>query len=297
MEKLLHWSIANAQGDDEAKARAGQPDPKLLEQLFGGGPDEPTLMKHAMAVISNPEATLENKLVAFDNFEMLIENLDNANNIENMKLWEPLITVLDDPEPELRAFALSVTGTAVQNNDQSQNNFAKYDGALAKVIKLASGRAEDAQVRTKAFYTLSNLIRHNKLIYDQFNQLNGLQIIAPVLKDANASEKLKLRAMALLSTVLTVADMNADFFALLRAYNIIETTLEFLHPECNLYLIDRVLNFFSQLINVGFEFSATELEKLKVGVKNIEPVEAQLNEDDYKTVQYVSCLLYTSRCV
>ncbi|CDO94697.1 unnamed protein product [Kluyveromyces dobzhanskii CBS 2104] len=288
MEKLLHWSIANAEGDKEAISRAGQPDPKVLQQLFGGGPDEPALMKHAMIVISNPEADLENKLVAFDNFEMLIENLDNANNIENMKLWEPLIAILDDPEPQLRAFALSVIGTAVQNNEQSQNNFAKYDGALGKVVKIAGNSSEDINVRTKAFYTLSNLLRHNAGIYQQFNQLNGLQLIAPVLKYADANEKLKLRTMALLSTVLTVANMNAEFFALLRADNIIESTLEFLDPECNLYLIDRVLNFFSQLINGGFEFSEAELEKLKTGVKNIEAVEAQLNEDDYKTVKYVS---------
>lgn len=288
MEKLLHWSIANAQGDSEAVARAGQPDPKLLEQLFGGRPDEPTLMKHAMAVISNPEATLENKLTAFDNFEMLIENLDNANNIENLKLWEPLIAVLDSPESELRAFALSVTGTAVQNNEKSQNNFAKYDGSLAKVMQIAGNAQEDAQVRIKAFYTLSSLIRHNKEIYKQFYELDGLKLIAPVLNDANANEKLKLRVMALLSTIMTVADVkDAKFLSLLRDDNIISSTLSFLQPESNLYLIDRVLNFLAQLIDIGFEFSASELEQLKAGVHNIKPVEDRLNEDDYKTVQYV----------
>ncbi|KAG0678904.1 hsp70 nucleotide exchange factor fes1 [Kluyveromyces marxianus] len=288
MEKLLHWSIANAQGDSEAVARAGQPDPKLLEQLFGGGPDEPTLMKHAMAVISNPEATLENKLTAFDNFEMLIENLDNANNIENLKLWEPLIAVLDSPESELRAFALSVTGTAVQNNEKSQNNFAKYDGSLAKVMQIVGNAQEDAQVRIKAFYTLSSLIRHNKEIYKQFYELDGLKLIAPVLNDANANEKLKLRVMALLSTIMTVADVkDAKFLSLLRDDNIISSTLSFLQPESNLYLIDRVLNFLAQLIDIGFEFSASELEQLKAGVHNIKPVEDRLNEDDYKTVQYV----------
>lgn len=288
MEKLLHWSIANAQGDSEAVARAGQPDPKLLEQLFGGGPDEPTLMKHAMAVISNPEATLENKLTAFDNFEMLIENLDNANNIENLKLWEPLIAVLDSPESELRAFALSVTGTAVQNNEKSQNNFAKYDGSLAKVMQIVGNAQEDAQVRIKAFYTLSSLMRHNKEIYKQFYELDGLKLIAPVLNDANANEKLKLRVMALLSTIMTVADVkDAKFLSLLRDDNIISSTLSFLQPESNLYLIDRVLNFLAQLIDIGFEFSASELEQLKAGVHNIKPVEDRLNEDDYKTVQYV----------
>lgn len=48
----------------------------------------------------NPEVDLETKLVAFDNFEMLIENLDNANNIENLKLWEPLLDVLVQTKDE-----------------------------------------------------------------------------------------------------------------------------------------------------------------------------------------------------
>ena len=245
-------------------------------------------MKHAMVVIKNPEADLENKLVAFDNFEMLIENLDNANNIENLKLWEPLISVLDDPEPQLRASSLSVIGTAVQNNGKSQESFIKYDGGLEKVIKLAGNSSEDLQVRIKAFYTLSNLLRHNQDIYQQFDKLHGLELISPVLEDDSANGKLKLRVMALLSTVLTAADVTPEFFQLLRKDNIIEITLDYLHPESNLYLIDRVLNFLSQLINVGFKFSSSEMEKLKIGVKRIEALEDQLNEDDYKIVQYVS---------
>lgn len=171
MEKLLQWSIANSQGDKEAMARAGQPDPKLLQQLFGGGgPDDPTLMKESMAVIMNPEVDLETKLVAFDNFEMLIENLDNANNIENLKLWEPLLDVLvQTKDEELRAAALSIIGTAVQNNLDSQNNFMKYDNGLRSLIEIASDKTKPLDVRTKAFYALSNLIRNHKDISEKFS--------------------------------------------------------------------------------------------------------------------------------
>lgn len=288
MEKLLHWSIANSQGDSEAISRAGQPDPELLKQLFGGGVDEPTLMKHAMAVIINPEADLENKLTALDNFEMLIENLDNANNIENLKLWEPLISALGDKEAEVRANVLSIIGTAVQNNEKSQENFIKHQGALEGVLKLAGDVSEALQVRTKAFYTLSNLVRHNVEIYNEFDKLNGLKIISPVLKDETGNEKLKLRAMALLAASLTAAQLNEQFFKVLRMDNIIQCTLEFLNPKCNIYLIDRVLNFLSQLVEVGIQFLPEELEKLKVGVEQIAEVEDRLNEDDYKTVKYVS---------
>lgn len=71
-------------------------------------------MKEAMAVIGNPEGTVEDKLVAFDNLEMLCEGLDNANNLENLKLWGPLVSQFDSAESELRFMAAWVCGTAVQ---------------------------------------------------------------------------------------------------------------------------------------------------------------------------------------
>lgn len=47
---------------------------------------------------------------------------DNANNLENLKLWTPLIGQLAAPEPAMRYMAAWVCGTAVQNNLKSQEN-------------------------------------------------------------------------------------------------------------------------------------------------------------------------------
>ncbi|SCU94302.1 LANO_0E06348g1_1 [Lachancea nothofagi CBS 11611] len=287
MDKLLHWSVANSQGDKEAVKKIGQPDPKLLQQLFGGGPDEPALMKHAMVVITNPEAELEAKLIAFDNFEMLIENLDNANNIENLKLWEPLIGLLKSPEPELRAFALSVVGTAVQNNQKSQENFLSYEHGLPQVIEIANNADEKADVRTKAFYALSNLVRHNKDSYERLNKLGGLNIIAPVLKDQDTTDKLKLRALALITAIMTSTAVDETFMNTIRKTNIMESTLKFLNAKSNIYIIDRVLNFLTHLINAGEKFSDQEIAALKTGFQDIETVKDRLNEDDYETVKHV----------
>ncbi|KLU90027.1 hsp70-like protein [Magnaporthiopsis poae ATCC 64411] len=89
LNTLLKWSIensTNANGTDGATApppQQQQPvDPELLKALFGG-PSEAELMKAAMEVITStdPDVTLDSKLVAFDNFEQLIESLDNANNL------------------------------------------------------------------------------------------------------------------------------------------------------------------------------------------------------------------------
>jgi len=127
LSSLLQWSVRNsadapaAEGTEEAApqkpARPFNPD--ALAQLFGG-PSDADRMRDAMAAIQHPDVDLDNKITAFDNFEQLIENLDNANNMEPLKLWMPLVEQLDNPEPELRRYAAWCVGTAVQNNTKSQ---------------------------------------------------------------------------------------------------------------------------------------------------------------------------------
>lgn len=288
MEKLLHWSIANSQGDKDAIKQAGQPDPKILEQLFsGGGQDDPTLMVENMKLVTNPDADLDNKIIAMENFEMLIENLDNANNIENLKLWDPILEILAYKEAELRSIALSIIGTSVQNNIPSQDSFITHENGLAKIIDLANDKNETFEVRTKAFYALSNLVRNHPKIAKVFVELNGLDTVAPVLNDNSVKPKLKMRAIALLTAFLTSTKIEENLVGTLRKDGIIESTIANLSKDNDINIIDRVLAFLSQLISAGVKFTAEELEKLTNGYHSIESVKDRLNEDDYLTVKYV----------
>lgn len=288
MEKLLHWSIVNAQGDKEAIEKAGQPDPKLLQQLFGGGgPDDPTLMKENMAVVRNSEAGLDNRLVALDNFEMLIENLDNANNIENMKLWSPLLETLSDSEGELRAAALSVIGTAAQNNAPTQDAFSKQEKGLSKIIDLANDSDEPLDVRCKAFYALSNLIRNHNVLSSQFLELHGVDTIASVLSDSSAKPKLKTRALSLLSAFLSSVQIKEELIQTLRKESVVKAAISCLRSSSEVSVVDRVLNFLSQLITAGIQFREEEINDLRFGMKDVENMKEKLNEEDYSTVKYV----------
>jgi hsp70-interacting protein len=77
-------------------------------------------MKASMNTITSTDATLGNKLTAFDDLEQLIETIDNANNLEVLGLWTPLVQQLQNEEPELRRMAAWCIGTAVQNNPKAQ---------------------------------------------------------------------------------------------------------------------------------------------------------------------------------
>lgn len=129
MNQLLKWSIENADAarndptattDPKADRPSGRPlNADVLRSLMGG-PSDADLMKESMASIQSPETSLENKLVAFDNFEQLIENLDNANNMQVLGLWTPLVELLKDEASEIRRMAAWCVGTAVQNNVTAQ---------------------------------------------------------------------------------------------------------------------------------------------------------------------------------
>lgn len=167
LNNLLKWGIENsAASRQDATARVNTDPPRnaasglsadALAQLLGG-PSDADRMREAMTAIVSPSVDLENKLVAWDNFEQLIENLDNANNMESLKMWTPLIEQLSNEEAECRMMACWCVGTAVQNNVRSQERLHAF-GAVPKLVELATGDTSQA-VRKKAILALSSSVRN-----------------------------------------------------------------------------------------------------------------------------------------
>ncbi|KAF4556651.1 Hsp70 nucleotide exchange factor fes1-like protein [Elsinoe fawcettii] len=187
LNSLLKWGLENSEEGRTGQA-AAQPsdaparglDAEALKRLMGG-PSDADLMKEAMSVIHHPEADLEAKLIAWDNFEQLIENLDNANNMSNLGLWEPLVQKLQDQEAEVRRMAAWCAGTAVQNNIKSQVKLLAV-GAIPSIIDLAVNDTDKA-VRKKAIMALSSGVRNYQPALDE-----ALKRLPPQFKPADAIE-------------------------------------------------------------------------------------------------------------
>lgn len=192
LNELLKWGITNSTPSDpnsntaaSSEPSAQQPsrlDPDVLKALFGG-PSDAELMQAAMEHLlsTDPEITLESKLTAFDNLEQLIESLDNANLLEKLGLWTPLIDLLGHDEAEMRRMAAWCVGTAVQNNQPSQERLTAL-GGIERLAKMAlgermrmekaaadgavatedenAGEKETKDVRRKAVYALSSACRN-----------------------------------------------------------------------------------------------------------------------------------------
>ncbi|PGG95304.1 hypothetical protein AJ79_10132, partial [Helicocarpus griseus UAMH5409] len=144
MNNLLKWSIENsapANPSDPSSNPAQPPrslSPRALQRILLNAPSDAELMKNAMVAIRSPQTSLEDKLTAFDNLEQLVENLDNANNLGVLGLWEPLVEELGREESGRRMMAAWCVGTAVQNNDGAQGMLlSKAPTALATLLNLS----------------------------------------------------------------------------------------------------------------------------------------------------------------
>jgi hsp70-interacting protein len=284
MDKLLQWSIALQSGDKETMAKVGTPDPQMLLQLFGGGPDEPQLMKHAMAVAANPEATAENRLVALENFEMLIENLDNANNIENLRLWPDVIALLDEAHPAaLRALAALIVGIAVQNNPALQEAFLRHREGLRRLIAVARPEvAPPREVYLKALFALLLLLRNDAAACRQFSAEGGWLVVT-ALGAADGDPKTRLRLLLLvLALLLTGVDETP-----LRQMGAVELLAHILGSEQHTGCIDKVLNIVATLGAAGYKFSDDELAALRRSWAAVERRKHELLEDDWLGVERV----------
>ena len=177
LNELLKWGVENSSttaNDPSAAPPTNRGlNPDALASLFGG-PSDADLMKSSMSAIlsSDPEITLDDKLIAFDNFEQLIENLDNANNLGPLALWTPLLGCLGHEESEIRKMAAWCVGTAVQNNEKSQERLLAMNG-IPKLVRLATGEKEGAQVRRKAVYALSSACRNYQPAMDVLTEELG----------------------------------------------------------------------------------------------------------------------------
>ncbi|RWA07739.1 hypothetical protein EKO27_g7365 [Xylaria grammica] len=186
LNDLLRWSIENTVSGPDGTTNEGPRSTLSPEALAGimGGPSDADLMRESMAIIvsSDPEITLESKLTAFDNLEQLIESLDNANLLSNLGLWTPLLDCLAHDEDEIRLMAAWCVGTAVQNNEPSQERLVAL-GGVEKLVQMAvgkrlpaatgangeggeaqeteeTGNQETKNVRRKALYALSSAVRN-----------------------------------------------------------------------------------------------------------------------------------------
>ncbi|UTT89579.1 hypothetical protein NDA17_004089 [Ustilago hordei] len=219
-QELLKWGLANStsvasggsieqiSSDISSGRRPDLSDPRLYDAIMGKS--EAVMMREELTTATTPSLPLSDRITALDNFEMLIEQIDNANNITSMNMWQPIISLLGASEPEIQSAAAWIVGTAVQNNDKAQVAVLQYDTVRALVHLLQSGKEE---VRRKGMYALSSLLKHNPMAMHQFVKIDGWKVLRDALIDPDINLR---RKTAFLINALLLQDPN-DFDSIPRS--------------------------------------------------------------------------------
>ncbi|KAA1474088.1 nucleotide exchange factors-like protein [Dentipellis sp. KUC8613] len=193
MESLLRWGIQNTEPVDPANHTAPAPrkdlDPAILDAILGRPDAE--VMKEAMGKAIDTGLTEEQRITALDDMEMLVESIDNANDLEKLGIWEQLHTLITtDPSEKIKTQALWVIGTAVQNNPAAQRAYLGSD-PLPTILSFLKPSIRSPQLRSKAVYTLSGLLKHNAAAVSQLNDNGGWEIFRAALEDSDIGVRRK----------------------------------------------------------------------------------------------------------
>ncbi|KAE9387262.1 Fes1-domain-containing protein [Gymnopus androsaceus JB14] len=148
MQSLLRWGIENSTPQD-ANTNAPPPtrrsdlNPEIIDLLLGKSDAE--LMKEAMAIAVDANRSEDDRIDALDNLEMV--------NLEKLNLWEPLHALLTSGPDSVKAHAVWVIGTALQNNPAAQDAYLKLEPlpTLTSFLSPSSGNsaASSQQIRSK----------------------------------------------------------------------------------------------------------------------------------------------------
>ncbi|CAK5280260.1 unnamed protein product [Mycena citricolor] len=205
MESLLRWGIENsaqnASPSDPPPAPRQDLDPGVIDMILGKSDAE--LMKEDLSVALDESKSEDERINALDHLEMLIEQIDNANNLEKLKMWTPLHNLLSKaPTSDILMQTLWVIGTALQNNPAAQDAYLSYDPLPVLTRFLKPSPSSTADVRSKAVYALSGLLKHNAPAVRAMSQsdVQGWEKLREALQDPNLGVRRK--ALFLLSALL-----------------------------------------------------------------------------------------------
>lgn len=136
------------------------------------------------------------RITAFDNLELLVEQIDNATNLEILKLWPPLLSLLSSSssssssEPEIRRYAAWTIGTAVQNNPKAQLHLYQYQGIKRLIESLKN---DVYTVRTKVLYALGSELNNFPKGMEQFSLNEGWKVLRRSIEEVDEGTECQRR--------------------------------------------------------------------------------------------------------
>jgi len=126
-------------------------------------------------------------------------------------MWEPLQGLLSSPLDGVKVQALWVIGTALQNNPSAQRAYLTLDPLQKLLEYLSPSSRAPAQLRSKAIYALSGLLKHHTAALVPFDAAGGWAAFRSAISDSDIGVRRK--TAFLLNTLLfspSTSTLGAD---------------------------------------------------------------------------------------
>ncbi|KAJ3223821.1 hsp70 nucleotide exchange factor fes1 [Clydaea vesicula] len=182
--ELLHWATKNSineatkSEDPTVTKEMEKLDPKWIDIILGK--EDSISMKESMESAVDESLPIDVRVSSLDNFEMFVENLDNANDLKILGLWKPLLNLLQSETVKIRMMAAWIIGTCVQNNAKAQNDLVEMNGLETLIIHLKSEK--EISVQIKLLRSISSLITSNATCFKLFYSSKGFELISTFLQ-------------------------------------------------------------------------------------------------------------------
>ncbi|KAF9780652.1 nucleotide exchange factors-like protein [Thelephora terrestris] len=162
--------------------------PGIIDHILGK-PDT-VLMKEALEVALDESRDDDARIQALDDFEMLVEHIDNTSQ---SWMWDPLQSLLtsQDLSDEIKVHTLWIIGTTVQNNPTAQISYLALK-PVPVVISFLSPSVRFPKLRSKAVYALSGLCKHNSRAVKQLDESGGWEALSAALEDSDITVRRKV---------------------------------------------------------------------------------------------------------
>eukprot|EP01090_Pellita_catalonica_P019828 TRINITY_DN6859_c0_g1_i3.p1 TRINITY_DN6859_c0_g1~~TRINITY_DN6859_c0_g1_i3.p1 ORF type:complete len:307 (-),score=61.04 TRINITY_DN6859_c0_g1_i3:13-900(-) len=247
---LLKFCLGLSDGTSAAKLPERDPkDYKWLREALDNLEMDVDKMKRCVAVVQNKESSDEELKVALQEIQWLAENIDNANDLWKIKGVAPVISLLEKKDERtypasVRALAVWVLGTLVQNNPESQDlaNKAQFLPLLLNLVKTET----DEKVKAKVVAALSGLLRDNAPALKLFFESNGMTTLTAVLLDSATLTSTKVKLLFFFNS-LTLTVLRFDEIVI--KLGLIPKIVEFLQSSDSFDLREKTLIFLESLAN------------------------------------------------
>ncbi|KAG0706248.1 armadillo-type protein [Suillus ampliporus] len=199
MQSLLRWGVENSSPGSAPPVPGNNLDPGIIDHILGK-PDA-QLMKEALQIGVDETQAEDDRLKALDDLEMLVQNIDNANDLKKLKMWEPLhgLLLASGTSDALKMQTLWIIGTALQNNPAAQLAYVDLE-PLPALVRSLSPSYNSAETRSRAVYALSGLLKLNAVAVQQMSAAGGWSALRTSLEDSEI--RVRRKTAFLLNTLL-----------------------------------------------------------------------------------------------